>query len=390
MLGSLPKLLDKNFVVGFFLPALLVVFAVAWAFPDWSLLEPLRGLAASEKKLTDLTYLGLLVWVLAILLMTGNHLLYRLLEGYVPPFSWFFPGLWWHRCRFWCLSGRYARLAAAWSAASDAGWPFPAAKQAKTATLRRKLLMRYPTARGEIMPTRFGNAIRAFEVYPRDVYGADSVPVWPRLASVIPKEYTALLDDARAQADCFVNLTFLALLLTAACVVREGAEAVQHLPPWPEVTWTAVLAASGAAGLRYALLAAGSAVAALFAYSWAIERATAWGDLVRSAFDCYLPALVGQLGYAVPPTEAERREFWTEFNALINYEQPMTPDRWPLTGQATGAKSGAAADNPAAENGKDANKDADAKDEADGAAGEVAVISVIGAEVTEEAPDGQS
>ncbi|MGH7093928.1 MAG: hypothetical protein ACREFB_10385, partial [Stellaceae bacterium] len=114
MLGNLPKLLDKNFVLGFYLPALLAVFVVAWAFPGLSVLDPLRHLPASEKMLDDLTYLGLLIWAAAILLMTGNHLLYRLLEGYLPPVSWFFLGSWWHRYRFGRIKKRFDRLMQAW------------------------------------------------------------------------------------------------------------------------------------------------------------------------------------------------------------------------------------------------------------------------------------
>src|SRR5271155_3170324 len=52
---------------------------------------------------------------------------------------------------------------------------------------------------------RFGNIIRAFEVYPRQVYEADSGNIWPRLASVMSKDFSALQDDARAQVDFFVR-----------------------------------------------------------------------------------------------------------------------------------------------------------------------------------------
>ena len=35
-----------------------------------------------------------------------------------------------------------------------------------------------------VLPTRLDNLIRAFEVYPRVVYGLDSIPAWPRLQAV--------------------------------------------------------------------------------------------------------------------------------------------------------------------------------------------------------------
>ena len=80
MLSTLPKLLDKSFVIGFFFPALLAVLLVGWAFPSIAMLDPLRSLAASDKKLSDLTYIVLFVATVAILLLTTNHLQYRCLR----------------------------------------------------------------------------------------------------------------------------------------------------------------------------------------------------------------------------------------------------------------------------------------------------------------------
>jgi len=383
MLGNLPKLLDKNFVLGFYLPALLAVFVVAWAFPGLSILDPVRQLAASERKLDDLAYLGLLIWVAAILLMTGNHLLYRLLEGYVPPVSWFFLGSWWHRYRFGRLKKRLDRLMQAWQAAADGGEEFPG--EDKASTKRRVLVTRYPSAAGEIMPTRFGNAIRSFEVYPRELYDVDSVPVWLRLASVIPRDYSGLLDDARAQADCFVNLTCLSLLIGLACLAGAAVGAAQRIPPWPGLTIAALAAALGPAGMHYVAFAAATLAFGVFTYSWAVNRVTAWGDLVRSAFDCYLPALINQLGYAIPATEAERRNFWNEFSALITYEQAMATE-WPLAGGAPAngrPGKGQPQPHPATPEGKPATGDS-----AGGAAEVVAVaVSIDTSEGQPAAPD---
>jgi hypothetical protein len=78
MLSSLPKLLDKNFVVGFFLPGLLAVFATAWAFLNLAVFDPIRSLVVTEKIVGNLTYVALITSVLSILLMAANHIQYRL------------------------------------------------------------------------------------------------------------------------------------------------------------------------------------------------------------------------------------------------------------------------------------------------------------------------
>jgi hypothetical protein len=325
MIGSLPKLLDKNFAIGFFVPALLAVIGVAWIFPSLTVLNPIRTLGASDKVLTDLTYVVLIVWVVAIILMTANHALYRILEGYLPPVSWMRPLVRWHRWRFNRLKTRYDALMIEWQTASGTNQEFPDEDRNRVSDLRRKLLSRYPSSEAELRPTRFGNIIRSFEVYPRELYGVDSVPVWLRLASVIPKDFTSLLDDARSEVNFFVNLMYLALLIAVA----SSANAVyatnwHHLP---------ISDALRAAGLRHIVVPATAFVISVVAYYWATTCAMAWGDLVKSAFDCYLPALIKQLGFAVPPTEAERLEFWDEFSALITFQQPMTPDRWPIAGE---------------------------------------------------------
>ena len=132
MLGSLPKLFDKNFVIGFYLPALLAVIASAWAFPSLPMFDSVRSLLTFEKKLGDLTYLAVIVWVLAILLMTFNQMQYRLLEGYLPPVSWLFPLRWWHRWRFRRLNCQYEKLVTKWQVAVDKGQDLSEREQDRT------------------------------------------------------------------------------------------------------------------------------------------------------------------------------------------------------------------------------------------------------------------
>ena len=222
MLGSLPKLFDKNFVIGFYLPALLAVIASAWAFPSLPMFNSVRSLLTSEKKLGDLTYLAVIVWVLAILLMTFNQMQYRLLEGYLPPVSWLFPLRWWHRWRFRRLNCQYEKLVTKWQVAVDKGQDLSEREQDRTTFLSIRRAAHYPTRKSEILPTRFGNTIRSFEVYPRELYCADSVAIWPRLASVIPKDFAGLLDDARAQVNFFVNITNLCFTYRVRLCRRSG------------------------------------------------------------------------------------------------------------------------------------------------------------------------
>src|SRR5262249_42215615 len=150
---------------------------------------------------TDLTFLILTVWGIGVLALVTNHAQYRILEGYMPPFAWCFWLRHWHKKRFKKLKNTYHRLYGDWTKAVLFDREYPSQQQARIAELKRQLLREYPTSEMEILPTKFGNAIRAFEVYPRNVYGVDSISVWLRLTSVIPRDFQNAVNDARTQVD---------------------------------------------------------------------------------------------------------------------------------------------------------------------------------------------
>jgi hypothetical protein len=320
MLGSLPGLFDKNFAIAFLLPAFLALAGAAWLFPGTGLLEPLRSLTANEKSLESLTYLVLLAYGGAIALLTTGTWQYRFLKGYIAPISRLEPLRARHRAKRTALSDEVAQLLARWNAEREA---FPVEDQRRTDTLKRRLIQDYPPLTQDVMPTRFGNVIRAFESYPLQVYGADGPPLWLRLSAVIPKDFAAELQDARGLSNCLLNLLYLA----AAFAFAAFAAAVARTP-WPDVLPALTEGSLGGWRVLPEALAGLCAVALLpLLYHSAVDRAGAWGEAVKAAFDCFLPALVEQLGYAAPRSEAERRAFWTEVNALVVYRQPISSRR---------------------------------------------------------------
>jgi hypothetical protein len=336
MLSSLPKLTDKNFVIAFFLPALLGSVAVAQVFPNasWSL-ALLSQVTSEEKSLADVALLVVPVWVLAVLLLTANHGLYRIIEGYLWPLSSLRFLRRKEESRFSSLKDEYERLQAEWTDTVSLGTELSPCKKKRIADLSLARVSRFPSKLEEVMPTRFGNSIRAFEVYPREVYGADSISIWLRLASVIPKEFQTLVDDARAQVDFFVNSTFVSLGVASAALMWlvvqfvSATAGVRWLHSDWGASWFAFSQAFVANGCcKLAIVGTLSIGVCLLAYQCAVLRVGAWGDLVKSAFDCYLPALAEKLGYPLPSREPDRKEFWSDFSTMILYSQPMEFDRW--------------------------------------------------------------
>jgi hypothetical protein len=287
VLSSVSKLADKAFIVGFLMPSILAVFAAYRVFgcPAW------LGAACTidaANPFANLTYIALFVWIIAVLLLTINDAAYRTLEGYTPPLSWM-PWLKrWHIKRFRALTQQIATLS------GDEN-------RHRRSVVRRQLLTLYPTFESEILPTRFGNVLRAFEVYPRDVYGVDAIPMYLRLGSVIPKEFQAMISDARSQVDFFLNITVLFTGIAVGAIVYIVFESIAQRTWWPPDS-----GATFEAAIAFVLIA-------YVSYRLAIRQLTGWGDLVKSAFDCYLPDLAKQLGYVLPETESGRREFWRQF-----------------------------------------------------------------------------
>jgi hypothetical protein len=320
MLSALPKLADKTFIVGFFLPVLLFSFLFMTLFSDYAPLSELMWSISKKENLEKLVYLTLGVWVLSILLMMVNHIQYQTLEGYVWPFNRFAKLKARERDRFLTKKQCFDKLTNEWRERGD---HFPPQKRRECDRLEMYLVRTFP-AEEHLLPTRFGNAIRAFEVYSSHVYGADSIPLWPHLATVMSKEMKGTLDDARAQVDFLVNVCCLAVILGVAAATRLVVHIATWAPPW--INRDKLISSSS---LFFVLFILGSALVCAVAYRWSIHQIQIWGAFVKAAFDCYLPALAKRLGYKLPKTESEQRAFWTAVSQMAIYHRPMPDGLWP-------------------------------------------------------------
>ncbi len=294
MFSSLSTIADRNFVIAFLLPTLIGCLCLLALFGDVPAIAALAKNIGDLDKLSALTGLLVGLWSVALLLQQLNLTLYRVLEGYLPPFS--LPRF---KLRQRQLDAYDAARAAVTKLYQDS-LADSALDDAYNLALH-EFYRRFPADRDLVLPTGLGNAIRAFETYSDRIYGVDAIPGWPRLAGVIPDSYAKGLDAARAEVDFFVNLTFVAAFI-AVLALLHGVAGLGFL--W-RLDWSA--ADSPAIFFSAAIVAAAAAWAM---YCGALERAQGWGELVCSAFDLYLPALAKQLGYDLPATPDERRNFW--------------------------------------------------------------------------------
>lgn len=296
MSAGLAKLFDKAFVLGYALPALVFLsIAVALFGCPTTLCDTTQP---NANPFADLTYAAIGVYLLGVVLLVINYGLYRLFEGYIPPTSWLTFAKEFHQNRLEQRKTEIAKLG----------------QDPRVGTLIWQLRMQYPDCVSEVLPTAFGNAIRAFELYPADMYGADSISVWPRLLAVVSKDVQTLINEAKALVDLGVNLCALALVYF---VFASGSALL-------ELAGVALPFGAPHAGGSWAVVALVALAAAAASYRSALACVPDWGETVKSAFDCYLPALGHTLGYALPAQPKARRKTWEALSRQFLYGEVAT------------------------------------------------------------------
>jgi hypothetical protein len=324
MLTSLPKLADRSFVLGTFIPTMLFAVALLLEFNDRPESADLLQ-ALAKKDFGQAIYLLFAVWACAVFVLMLNYPIYRFLEGYMFP-SWLAEPLknnakYRHKKYMEDIEAIYRQYERQQFLVPE--------EEKKYSLLRQKRFIWMPSMTSDILPTRFGNAIKAFEVYPRDIYGADAITIWLRLTSVIPRAFNDVINNVRSQIDFLVNCCFFAFIVSIVGVCRVISSV--------DMT-SGLLGVIHSIKLIWVFWALGGALASYAFYRWAVTYVPRWGDLVRSAFDCYLPALAAQLGFVLPATEAERRVFWTTFSQQSIYGReangttPFVVEEWTQLG----------------------------------------------------------
>jgi hypothetical protein len=302
MFSELPKLFDRNFAVGFFLPIAIFVTLSGLILSQYGFAPNIIAYVATDL-LVGTTLLGLLSWVGGILLLAVNRDLYRLMEGYgkynpVKLFAWF------EKRRYGQAVSELEKLDEEYRTCYAAKTEFPAKSRTRRNQLMRQLAEEFPDKEEFLLPTPFGNVLRSFEIYPRVMYGLESIDGWGRLLTVIPKDYIELIDAAKSQVDFWINMAVVFILLQIEYV---GLVYIfgNHLNLWIVLLFIVL-----------------GTIPPLRATSAARE----WGDFVKSAFDIFAPKMRESLGFNSPKDRDEEANQWTSFSQAIIYR---LPDRIP-------------------------------------------------------------
>ena len=178
----------------------------------------------------------------------------------------------------------------------------------------------FPPSAQFILPTRFGNILRASEMYSGLRYGIDAVPLWGRLAHIIPDDGMEKVDEANNQCLFLLNASALAIIFSIICFLTIIYQAIMlwlnsqsiilfPLPSNGWLSWNMVV--------FYAILVVISIATAWFFYVASLFNVNQYGQMIRAAYDLYRFDLLEALRLKLPKTLSEEKQLWRRINYFV-------------------------------------------------------------------------
>jgi hypothetical protein len=251
---------------------------------------------ASTESLKSATLIGGIALGISIFLMSLNREVFRMAEGYWPKSfkrvqSFLARG---EIQRFQRLKKRIEDLESNQNQCDAEGKTFEHATLLNS--LDQEFVRRFPDQEGFVLPTPFGNTVRAYETYSRYMYGIDAIPAWPRLQSVLPTEFANLIIDSRSRVNFWLNIWVLSMVLLIEWCVFEYR-------------------CMGMVQYFGIILLIVIPVAMRRAKSSAVQ----YGETIKAAFDVYLPELAKKIAPESIPPLADARPFWISYSQALIY-----------------------------------------------------------------------
>lgn len=315
MFGELPKIFDRNFAVNYFLPVTAFI-AMSYFLLRFYGLAPAFIQSLTQDFLKGAITLSLYSYFGGVLLLVLNGDLYSFLSGYgkFNPFK-LFQKL--EISRYQKMLTEIEKLDSEYISCINTNREFPEKSRMKRNHIMESIAVQFPDKERFILPTPFGNIVRAVEIYSRRTYGIEYVGGWSRMLTVIPADYRNLIEASKSQVDFWINIYFLSVCLLGEVIIIWH---VTHLSYLLGFMILIILFAS------LLLIRAQSA-------------ALSWGDYVSSAFDVYRFKLLDLMGIARPKSREEEIHIWTSFSQAIVYRLPdIMPDYAPLENEPSRKK----------------------------------------------------
>lgn len=309
---DISSVFGRYFIVGFFLPAFFwLTYLKLLAGPG---LVP-NGVQANTAG--SFAAVGIAALVLGFFLQGIRIPLIRLLSGYYVM-QWG-PSRWaptrhrllaWVRQKIWvALRWKALREFRKLTVAAGSRGPQRPGEDEESYARRRLdeywLGQRFPDRESKVLPTTFGNRIRAWEDYARTRWSLETTLIRPYTEAMLGPQETDLRTNALTDVAFAVNATLLAWVITFTLGVDRALER-------PSSLW-------------FLLACLAPVAAAIVSYEIAIVAATAWGDTVRVGIDLHRLDLYDKLGVRRPRDLAEEATIGIAINRMMLYGERL-PD----------------------------------------------------------------
>jgi hypothetical protein len=190
----------------------------------------------------------------------------------------------------------------------------------------------FPPSRNLILPSRFGNILRAAEMYPGSRYGIDAVPVWGRLSHVIPDDGMIKIDQANNECLFLLNAALLASIFVFLCIL---AAAYQGVLLWARNNHAQLLYFISVdrepliyqqrIGI-YFFIAIVAAIVAWFFYEASLLNVSQYGSMIKTAYDLYRFNLLEAFHIELPDTLQAEKKLWKQLGKFMTgNDQLVTP-----------------------------------------------------------------
>lgn len=175
----------------------------------------------------------------------------------------------------------------------------------------------FPPSVDSIMPTRFGNIIKAAETYPVFRYRIDSVLLWSRLSHVIPNAGMNKIDQASNQSLFLLNSVLLASIYGILCVSASIYQTT--------LIWVLNDNTSPQMILLYLVLAILGGITAWIFYEASLFNVGQFGDMIRTAYDLYRFNLLEALHLPLPKSLEDEKQTWRGLSEFMVGNEAFGP-----------------------------------------------------------------
>jgi hypothetical protein len=316
--------LGSNFLVAAMIPSLALVVASILMF------DPILHVSNAFQDAQgtyQLIGFGLIIFICTVIvgftLTALNTFILKMFEGYVkiPLLDFFYrKNLRIHRQKAYRLADHRQRLKKRIILLEDLMDENPWLKgevedlKAKYYQSASEYSLQYPDDWNDILPTRFGNTLKAAENYPGERYGFDGVMLWPRLIEVVSKEYRLTLDNTRNELSFLVNMSLLSVTFSAFCILAI------FITMWTtevvSADWS-VIQTFFVTVSKYLIAALLGLVSGRLFYNASIYSLGTYGLTVRSSFDLFRLELLKKLELIQPKNSKDEFNTWKNLNEFI-------------------------------------------------------------------------